>query len=380
MGGTGHNRRVPIRRRSGRTPPGPVNDGDGDDASGPVDPAGQPAFPGPPDQQPFTEPVDGRLTLGVAAVARRLGVATGTLRTWDRRYGLGPSGHEVGTRRRYTVADLGRLTLMRRLMLEGVAAADAARAAAGTATGDLPGALDPLPVVPDPPAPQRPRARTGGGRVLGTRDAGPAARGLARAAMSLDSDACTALLRTSLERTGVVPTWNDVLLPVLTGAGDRWRTTGAGVEVEHLLSESAEVALRSVLVRTGRRARNARPVLLAALEPEDHRLPLIALGAALSERRVAARSLGARLPAKALVDAIARTGALAVFLWSQGAAGPGRLPDGESLAAVRPKPVVLLGGPGWDGQQQRPGVTVVTDLESAVAAVLAVVSGEVPAR
>ena len=31
--------------------------------------------------------------LGVVAVARRLGVATGTLRTWDRRYGLGPGEH-----------------------------------------------------------------------------------------------------------------------------------------------------------------------------------------------------------------------------------------------------------------------------------------------
>ena len=167
---------MPIRRRSGRTPPGPVEDGAGEDAAGPVGPAGQPAFPGPPDEQPFTEPVDGRLTLGVAAVARRLGVATGTLRTWDRRYGLGPSGHEVGTRRRYTVADLGRLTLMRRLMLEGVAAADAARAAAGTATGDLPGALDPLPVVPDPPAPQRPRAApvAAGCSAPGTPDRRPA--------------------------------------------------------------------------------------------------------------------------------------------------------------------------------------------------------------
>ena len=29
--------------------------------------------------------------LAVAAVARRLGVAPATLRTWDRRYGLGPS-------------------------------------------------------------------------------------------------------------------------------------------------------------------------------------------------------------------------------------------------------------------------------------------------
>ncbi len=29
--------------------------------------------------------------LSVAAVARRIGIAPATLRTWDRRYGLGPS-------------------------------------------------------------------------------------------------------------------------------------------------------------------------------------------------------------------------------------------------------------------------------------------------
>lgn len=34
-------------------------------------------------------------TLTVAAVARRLGIAPATLRTWDRRYGLGPSDHVV---------------------------------------------------------------------------------------------------------------------------------------------------------------------------------------------------------------------------------------------------------------------------------------------
>jgi len=318
------------------------------------------------------------VTLGVAAVARRLGVATGTLRTWDRRYGLGPSAHEAGTRRRYTVADLARLTLMRRLMIEGVATADAARTATETGADSLPGAED---LLPEAPAAVRTRrgSRTGGGRVVATRDAGPAARGLARAAMGLDSDACTALLRASLARSGVVPTWNELLVPVLSGIGDRWRSTGAGVEVEHLLSECAEAALRSVPVATGQ-LRNARPVLLAALEPEDHRLPLVALAAALAERRVAVRPLGARLPARALVDAVSRTGALAVFLWSQGAAGPARLPDGDLLAAVRPRPAVLLGGPGWDGQEDRPGTSRVHDLESAVAAVITVVSGGVPAR
>jgi DNA-binding transcriptional MerR regulator len=325
------------------------------------------------------QPEAAAVTLGVAAVARRLGVATGTLRTWDRRYGLGPTGHEAGTRRRYTAADLARLGLMRRLMLEGVATADAARTAADTSADDLPGAEDPLPVPVIVAGRERRGGRGGGGRVVPTREAGPAARGLARAAMSLDSDACTALLRTSLGRSGVVVTWNDVLLPVLHGVGERWRSTGSGVEIEHLLSESAELALRTAPPAAGR-PRNARPVLLAALEPEDHRLPLVALAAALSERRVATRPLGARLPARALVDAVSRTGALAVFLWSQGAAGPGRLPDDDALSLVRPRPALLLGGPGWEGERDRPGVTVVTDLESAVAAVLAVVSGGMPAR
>jgi MerR family transcriptional regulator, light-induced transcriptional regulator len=71
--------------------------------------------------------VDAPLT--VAAVARRLGVAPATLRTWDRRYGLGPSEHAAGAHRRYLREDLARLLTMRRLTLEGVAPSEAARTA-----------------------------------------------------------------------------------------------------------------------------------------------------------------------------------------------------------------------------------------------------------
>src|SRR5919199_6751234 len=67
--------------------------------------------------------------LTVAAVARRLGVAPSTLRTWDRRYDLGPSAHTAGSHRRYSPEDLARLVVMRRLTLEGVPPADAARIA-----------------------------------------------------------------------------------------------------------------------------------------------------------------------------------------------------------------------------------------------------------
>jgi len=71
--------------------------------------------------------------LTVAAVARRLGVAPPTLRTWDRRYGLGPSAHTAGAHRRYSPADVARLMVMRRLTLEGVPSADAAAIAIATA-------------------------------------------------------------------------------------------------------------------------------------------------------------------------------------------------------------------------------------------------------
>ncbi|WP_461022920.1 MerR family transcriptional regulator [Thalassiella azotivora] len=68
-------------------------------------------------------------TLKVAAVARRLGVAPATLRTWARRYGLGPPAHTAGAHRQYTPEDLARLLEMRRLTVQGVAPGEAARIA-----------------------------------------------------------------------------------------------------------------------------------------------------------------------------------------------------------------------------------------------------------
>src|SRR6185437_10555364 len=61
------------------------------------------------------------------AVARRLGVAVTTLRTWHQRYGLGPSLHEPGQHRRYTEQDIERLERMQRLIAAGVAPGEAAR-------------------------------------------------------------------------------------------------------------------------------------------------------------------------------------------------------------------------------------------------------------
>lgn len=65
--------------------------------------------------------------LTIAAVAERLGVATSTLRTWERRYGIGPSKREPGKRRRYGPEEVEMLEAVVRLVRSGVSPSDAAK-------------------------------------------------------------------------------------------------------------------------------------------------------------------------------------------------------------------------------------------------------------
>ena len=330
--------------------------------------------------------------LAVSAVARRLGVAPATLRTWDRRYGLGPSTRTTGSHRRYGVEDVARLDLMRRLVNSGVAPGDAARAALACEVGALTPAtfalaphLAPPPLTDAPTAGYAPATGTRTGADAPTArveiaasatessgNAGPeiaalpglalAARGLGRAALALDGAACTDVILDAVGRHGVGWTWERLLVPVLRAIGSRWQHTGEGVEVEHLASESIIAAMSGVTLRL-REPANARPVLLACTDEETHSLPLFVVAAALSERHVSARVLGARVPHDALVAAIRRTGPAAVMVWSHVVAADRTALTG--LCSVRPTPLIVAAGPGWTGPPP-PGVVQVHDLADAV--------------
>ncbi len=310
--------------------------------------------------------------LTVAAVARRLGVAPSTLRTWDRRYGLGSTGRAAGERRRYTPEDLARLEQMRRLIHSGVSPADAARLALEPpADGDaapaaavprgLPTSTGRLLVIDDERAG---RGGGPGGRILALPRAAGAVRGLSRAAMSLDCAAVEDMVAESLRASGVIDTWDHLVAPVLRAVGERWAATGEGVEVEHLVAEAVAAALR-VTRDAHRPPPTARPVLLCCVAGETHSLPLHALAAALAERGVAARLLGAAVPDAAIVSSVRRTGASALFAWSHepATARAGFLRD---LPAMRPPTSVLLGGPGWDPSAIPPPATYAHDLGEAV--------------
>lgn len=286
--------------------------------------------------------------LSAGEAARRIGVAVTTIRTWDRRYGLGPSYREPGRHRRYSEDDLARLELMRRLTVDGVDAAEAARIAlaAGDPAGQAP-----------PDSAQAPADSGAPVRAHGT------VKGLRRAALALDPADVDRLLGLAFA-DGVVPAWTKVIAPALRGLGSQFAIAGRYIAAEHLLSFAVSAALARV-PRPHTRPR----VLLACTPDEEHSLPMEALAAALAERGVASRMLGARVPVNALRDALARTGPAAVLIWAH---SPATADGGQVAAAAeaRPRPAVVAAcGPGWDAGRLPDGVQLLTGFRQALAVI-----------
>lgn len=295
--------------------------------------------------------------LSVAAVARRLGVAPATLRTWDRRYGLGPTAHTTGRHRKYDARDVARLELMQRALLRGASSAEAARFALASKASLTGGEL--------------PEKAASGGRGLKMPGASRLARGLGRAALAMDSVAVQQLLADGIASDGVIDTWDGVIRPVLTAVAARWELSGAGVEVEHLVNECVLAALiRATPIVTA--PRNHRSVLLACMPEERHNLPLYALAAELARRDIVIRQLGAALPLEALFAAVRRTAPSAVVLWAQlpRYADPGAL---TALPRTRQQMRLFVGGPGWRRGVVPPQSERVEDLAAAAAAIEAAV-------
>lgn len=296
--------------------------------------------------------VDAGVTTG--ALARRLGVSPTTLRSWDRRYGVGPAVRSDGRHRRWAPQDIAMLEEMCRLTSAGVPPAEAARAAKEGA--------DPAPAEAKPPTDAyRPRSKAAGPLPLG--DARQECKGLARAAVRLDAPSVDDQLTSLVERHGVVVGWEEVMVPTLHAVGRKWESAGDRyVEVEHLLSWHISRALHRASGPSdpsGQDTAPAGPVVLACVPGEQHCLPLEALHAGLVEQGLPTRMFGPAVPPEALTAAVRRLGPLAVVLWSQTRSTADR-PLARHIAATswgvkgaRRNPVVLLGGPGWAGRQEQ---------------------------
>ncbi|EYR64706.1 MerR family transcriptional regulator [Actinotalea ferrariae CF5-4] len=245
-------------------------------------------------------------SLTVAAVARRLGVAPATLRTWDRRYGLGPSEHLAGAHRRYSSADVARLLVMRRLTLEGVAPAEAARAALAADPSPVQGGdavaapsitevvdayAHATPMAPDPPA-------------------------LVAAAGHFDNAAVRWMLSRVHPRDPLA-WWTDLVDPALRTLEGRVTLEGPGEHAAPALMAAAFAELRSRGAVSAARSADgdgAPPaVVLALTTARSSDLLVHVVATALQERGVRARVLSTTAP-RAAVEALTRVRPAAVLV------------------------------------------------------------------
>ncbi|MFD0351637.1 MerR family transcriptional regulator [Kitasatospora aburaviensis] len=93
--------------------------------------------------------------LATGGVAQRLGVSPTTVRSWERRYGIGPAHRQEGHHRRWSPQDIAVLEAMCRLTARGVPPGEAARAVlAERAAASRDGSPPPLSAGPAPPVAQ----------------------------------------------------------------------------------------------------------------------------------------------------------------------------------------------------------------------------------
>jgi DNA-binding transcriptional MerR regulator len=325
-----------------------------------------------------------QLRLTVAAVARRLGIAPGTLRTWDRRYGIGPTGHTSGHHRRYGPDDIARLEQMQQALLRGASPAEAARYARSSTA----------PARPHQDAaqeePARPALSSGlltadvdvidvsthtGGRGLKLSGTDPRARGLGRAALALDSESAQHVLIESITTDGLLLAWHAVLQPVLAALVERRERAGAGIEAQQLLVDCAFTALRATMASAAP-ALNPRPVLLVSAPGEGQDLELVALASALAGRRVGHRLFSPPLPKESLDRVVRQIAPAAVVVWSQQPhyASPRLF---SHLTHRRQRVRLFAAGGGWSAGDLPAHVEQLESLDSAVERLASVAEGRV---
>jgi len=268
----------------------------------------------------------------VGVVAERIGVPIATLRSWNQRYGIGPSDHSAGRHRLYSENDILVVQQMHQLIAEGASPRSAARAALDS-------------VVP-------PRADTGG---------------LLAAAFDLDLVRAGRQLDAHLRHYGVVDTWDQLIRPAFSEIEARQAHGEGCIDVEHALSWAVSRSLQRLPLTLPDQSAST---ILACTEGETHTLALEALRAALGERGHGALMLGADVPAPALIDAIGRTaGPATVVLWAQ-TAGTSNIATAKAVVAKRAQ--LMVGGPGWKSATVPRKAVRVDSLQAALQLISAV--------
>lgn len=288
------------------------------------------------------------ITWGVGAVADRLGIAASTLRTWERRYGVGPSHRTQGGHRRYTERDIDRVELLRRLVARGVSAQDAARVARSLDRENLAIALAEPEAGPIEPA-----------------EASDLIDAVMAAAATLDREKLDKVIDGALRRDEFLDAWRGILAPALMRIASE--SSGGSLEAE-AADLATQIVLAQLLSVRPAQPRRRVDVVLATTDATADSLPLVAVDAALRSADVTTKFVDAGTPPGAVPAIVSGLQPQVVMLWSSG--------FGAAVveATLAPGSSVLRASPAWPhelgmaiGEDER---TVAMDVSTATGHVL----------
>jgi DNA-binding transcriptional MerR regulator/methylmalonyl-CoA mutase cobalamin-binding subunit len=266
------------------------------------------------DRRPSRDGGPDAATLPIRVVAERTGVATTTLRAWERRYRVVQPGRTSGAQRLYSDADVERLRLIARLAELGYPVGQLAR----SSTADLEklrtdGGVPPTEDVAELPD-------VSGGSVREAPRAAATVERMMRATHALDPHALRTALTAATKAFAPETTLDLVVSPFLREVGRAWSCAALTVGHEHLASNVVRDVLGEMLQRAGSNSPRARSkqrsatLIATTLGGEYHEFG--ALMAAIVAARLGWRVLylGANLPAQHIARIASETNARAIVL------------------------------------------------------------------
>jgi DNA-binding transcriptional MerR regulator/methylmalonyl-CoA mutase cobalamin-binding subunit len=281
------------------------------------------------------------ITLSIAAVERDTGLSKDTLRVWERRYGFPNPGRDALGERAYSVADVEKLRIVKRLL-------DA---------GHRPGrvvmqSFEQLQAISDQAVEQAGDRPRGGEWVLGAAEL----REHLDLIRSHDLPRLRAQLSLLLSRVGVARFVGEVVGPLNAAVGDAWLRGQLEVFEEHLYTETMQAVLRHAIASVPEPAGDDAPrVLLTTFPGEPHGLGLLMAEAVLALEGCRSVSLGTQTPLWDIVRAADALASDIVALSFTGCMSPNQIVDGlVELRAKLPAAVRLWAGGGAPVLQRRP--------------------------
>lgn len=223
--------------------------------------------------------------LRIGELSRRVGVSEYVLRAWENRYGLLKPARSTGGYRLYSEDDQARVALMQAHLADGLAAAQAARAA----------------IADEQPG----RSGVGAVDAPARADLVDTAEALRQALDEMDEPAAQAVLDRLLTDFTVESVLRDVLMPYLHELGQRWEQGAVSVAQEHFASHVVRGRLAGLARGWG--SGRGPHALLACPPGELHEIALLAFGIVLNRNGWRVGYLGANTPMADLIQVASET-------------------------------------------------------------------------